>query len=320
MCPLTTRPVPSVTSDADGERGDQEAGDRGASHGERVPGDDHERRDPEVRACFGAVAREARRGREKRVAAGPDELRRHDEVEQIAVERRRRVDGLRLEAGCEVVDERSSDERGQADGACERSPDASDARARVAHEPVGEREPDCERKRGRDDDLGRDPELQAEEDAEPPRQAAPVDLGAEVPDRGEGHQRHQEDARHVQVPLLLAEHVAGEPEQVAADERRPRRPRHVAAEQVGSERGERRSERRGQVVRDVGPEERRHRRKDQGEPRNARRPGEIDAGRRVDRVAVERVLPRLDRVQHPRERPDEDLRVAAVADEVAARV
>ena len=99
-------------------------------------------------------------------------------------------------------------------------PDAQ-ARPRRGQEQIGEDEAHGERERGGEQELGRQPELEAEEHSEPPRDAAAVDLTLEIADDRERDQRQQEDRRHVHVALLLAEHVAREAEQVAADERGP---------------------------------------------------------------------------------------------------
>jgi hypothetical protein len=124
----------------------------------------------------------------------------------------------------------------------------------------------------------------------------------------------------VQVPELLAEHVAGEPEHVAAGQRRPPRSRHVAAEQVRRPRRERRHQHGRDVVGDDRPGEQRHGHERDREPGRRRRPRELDAVRRPDHVGDERVAAVQERVRPPRERPREDLRVGAEADELAARM
>src|SRR5207248_10974763 len=49
-------------------------------------------------------------------------------------------------------------------------------------------------------------------------------------------------------------------------------------------------------------------------------PREVDPARRPDRVRVDRVLPVEERVRPPRKRPDENARVATVADDRPAGV
>src|SRR5581483_6903827 len=137
----------------------------------------------------------------------------------------------------------------------------------------------------------------------------------------ERDERHEEDACHVQMAgEELSEHRAREPEQVAADERRPQRAGQAAAEQVCRPGGERREEQRGGVVRDRRSEQHRHRREEERQAGTRRRPGEVDAGRRVDDVGDERVRPGADRVRPPGERPDEDRVVAGLSDDEPAGV
>ena len=64
----------------------------------------------------------------------------------------------------------------------------------------------------------------------------------------------------------------------------------------------------------------RDRRRQESQPRHRRRPRKVLTDRRPDRVRHNRVLPMKDRVGPPRERPHQDGRVRALADQVAARV
>ena len=138
----------------------------------------------------------------------------------------------------------------------------------------------------------------------------PSSSAFEVAEDDERDERHEEHRGHVQVPLLLAEHVAREAEQVAADERRPERAGQVAAEQERRPGGERRHQHGGDVV---------GRRPAPAAASAARtssaRPGAVVVQARLTPSGAqtawrdERVLPVQDRVRPPAERPDEDLRV-----------
>ncbi len=122
------------------------------------------------------------------------------------------------------------------------------------------------------------------------------------------------------MALFLAQHVAREPEEEAAEERGNEAACQVAAEQERGPGGERGQERRGDVVGGDRPESERQRREEQREPWYRRRPGEVDAARRPDRVREERVLAVQDRVRPPGKRPDEDLRIGPVPDVLQPRL
>ena len=174
----------------------------------------------------------------------------------------------------------------------------------------GERE--CEEHLGREQDLAR------EQQAEPPCEPASAERPFEVPEHDERREREEEHRAHVHVALELTEHVAREAEQVAARERGPERARQMTAEQERRPRRERRHQDRGDVVGGDRAGEERYGRERKREPRNRRDPREVEADRRPDRVREDRVLPVENRVRPPAERPDEDLRVGAEADPVAA--
>ena len=104
---------------------------------------------------------------------------------------------------------------------------------------VGEQHAEDEGDGQRHSDLGRDQQLQRERHAEPPGQTDAAQLRAGVAHERERDERHEEDADQVQVAAVrVPEHVAREAEQVAADERRPRRARDVAAEEECGPRGD----------------------------------------------------------------------------------
>src|SRR5262249_11626209 len=216
--------------------------------------------------------------------------------------------------------ERGGNHERDSGGSEERQPDRLEGSARGWDQSVGEEDREEERERGREQNLGREPEREPEQHAEPPREPPSADLNLNEAHDRESHERQQEHRRRVHVSLQLAEHVTREPEQVPSDERRPERPGQVTAEDVSRPRRDGRQEQLGGVEGRGRAEERSQRREEERQPRDARRPDEVDAGGGVDRMAVERVLPRLERVEPPGERPHKDLRVSAVTEQVAARM
>ena len=119
--------------------------------------------------------------------------------------------------------------------------------------------------------------------------AAVGDLAARVADDEQRPQRQQEDQRQVHVVQGLAEHVAREPEEVAAGDGRVPVARELAAEQERRERRERGRGEREQVVDHDRPERRRERHHQQRRPRDHGGPREVEALGGVDVVREERV-------------------------------
>lgn len=111
----------------------------------------------------------------------------------------------------------------------------------------------------------------------------------------------------------LREQVRGEPERPAADDRGHDVARQVAAEQVGRPRGQRGRQQRERVVRPERPGQRGQRRQQQRRPGDRRRPGEVEALRRVDAVGQERGLVPRQHLHPVDQRPGEEALIRAVA-------
>ena len=137
-----------------------------------------------------------------------------------------------------VDEQRGREQEGEPVARRQRAHQRAEARPDVAHEPPAEAEPDRQRRRRGQEDLGREGRLQPEQRGDPPDEAASAERPVDEAHDRERDERQQEHRRHMHVPELLSEHVAGEPEDVAADDRRPQRDRQVPAEQVGAPRGE----------------------------------------------------------------------------------
>ena len=89
----------------------------------------------------------------------------------------------------------------------------------------------------------------------------------------------------------VAEHVGGEAEHVAADQRSQEALRYVAAEQEREEGRQNRTGEDEQVVRDERPEQQRHRRRHKRRARRGRHAAQIEPLRREQGIAEERVDP-----------------------------
>ena len=246
----------------------------------------------------------------------PGRERERDEVDGVVS---RRGDHA-LVVARRVVDERAHEHGADSVGAGERRQRGGDPSSRARDRQRPEQQPGRQTEREREEDLGAEGELESEQRREPQDETAAVELAFEVAEEDERRQRHEEHRCQLQVRELVSEHVARKPEQVAARERGPERTRQVAAEQKGARRRERRQEDGGDVVGGRRAGRQRHRREQQGEPRHRGRPDEVAPGRRPERGRDEGIQAVQERVRPPAERPDEELRVAAAADQIAVEV
>ena len=254
------------------------------------------------------------RDRGRPASSRQDKGCRDDDVQKIGDVELLRVDAGSPEAGEQEVDKRRRQHRGDEIRDSERSEQRHEPVASVGSDDEPERDRTGESQRHGERDLGCEQQLKREQRSEPDDELPSGEFVAHVAEHDERDQRDQEDGRHVEMSELLAEHVAREAEQVAADKRRPQLPGQVAAEKERRPRSERGHEHSRDVVGRNGAGRKRQRREEQREPRHCGRPGEVDAGRRPDCMGDERILPVQDRVREPGERPDEDLRVRSGAD------
>ena len=317
--PVDCQLRPEGEVDGERERAEQEAPAGRPPGAAGVERDDREQRQADQRSLLGAVAREVLCEPLGPAGAGRLQMRRDDEVEQVG-----RVLGGRLEAGDPQVDERLVDERGGEDGGEEVGkrdrPEQGDERAAASRdEREAEQEGEPEHHRQGQRDLRRQVELEPEEQAELDDEAGALDASLECPHADEGDERDDEHRRELRLPEDVAELVAREAEEVAAEQRRPEPARQVAAEQEGREGRQGGQQCGGDVVGGDRPDERRQRREDDRDRRHRVRPDEVDTTRGPDEMRHERVLQVHDRMQPPAERPDRNLRVVEDADVLPAR-
>ena len=261
----------------DGKRHDQKAPGRRTPATAKEPDEDQEARQPDVGRPARAVAGEMLREARQPLAAHEGKPVRNDDIEQIGVVTPGRVHRPGPESGQCVVQQRtrqrSREKIGERQGPHERSQALTPCRG---NPPAG-RECSRERERQAEEELRREGDLEREDHPEPEREASCRLPPVEVAEDEQGDQGNQEHRGHVQVALLLAEHVAREAEEVATGKRRPGRAGQVPAEEVGGPRGERRQEHRRRVVRHYRAGEERERRERERETGRRRRPGEVEA-------------------------------------------